>query len=300
MRGKTENKGTGTNGEEIKNSGKNAAGKTAAGKTAAERTAAGKNAAGEKTAERKDGRKNAAGRAERKRIGRREIGIVIMMAAILGVVTVSQMAGEHLLKRMNDQKSVQTAGTAQSAVIVVDSGHGGKDPGKIGINNSLEKEINLQIAEKVQKELKKQKVKVIMTRESDESLQDSKVEDLKARVELINQNKPLLAVSIHQNSYPEESIHGAQVFYYSHSKEGETAAKMIQETLRSVAPENHRQAKANDTYYMLKKTETPVVIVECGFLSNSQEAEQLGDAAYQEKLAKAITAGIMEYIAGKQ
>ena len=125
---------------------------------------------------------------------------------------------------------------------------------------------------------------------------DSKVKDLKARVAVINQSQPTLAISIHQNSYPEESIHGAQVFYYTHSKEGEEAAKVLQQTLLEVDPENHRQAKANDTYYMLKKTERPLVIIECGFLSNRKEAELLCDDAYQEKIAAAIVKGIMEYL----
>ena len=71
---------------------------------------------------------------------------------------------------------------------------------------------------------------------------------------------------------------------------------MLQQTLLEVDPENHRQAKANDTYYMLKKTERPLVIIECGFLSNQKEAELLCDDAYQEKIAAAIVKGVTEYL----
>lgn len=227
---------------------------------------------------------------------RKKIGIVLLMAALFGVVAVSQMTGERLLERVQQKKSIQTAAKAKEKVVVIDSGHGGSDPGKIGINNALEKDINLQIAQKIQKLLKEQGVKVVMTREDESSLGESKVEDLKARVELINQTKPSLVVSIHQNSYPEESIHGAQIFYYTHSKEGEGAAKILQETLREIEPENHRQAKANDTYYILKKTEVPVVIVECGFLSNRKEAEQLCSEEYQMQVAEAVTKGILAAI----
>lgn len=227
---------------------------------------------------------------------RKKIGIAIMMAALLVVVVASQSVGEKLLSGIREDEDVPTTGKADEAVVVIDSGHGGDDPGKIGINNALEKDINLQIAKKVQKLLKKKNVKVIMTRENEESLENSKVEDLKARVELLNKTKPMLAVSIHQNSYPEESVHGAQVFYFSHSKEGETAAKILQEALREIDPENHRQVKANDTYYMLKKTEATTVIVECGFLSNQKEAEQLCDDDYQNQVAKAVTKGIVEYV----
>ncbi|RHR21221.1 N-acetylmuramoyl-L-alanine amidase [Clostridium sp. AF19-22AC] len=194
-------------------------------------------------------------------------------------------------------ESVQTAAQAKAEgkqVIAIDAGHGGKDPGKVGINQALEKDLNLEIAKKVKSNLEKQGFAVVMTREDAEGLADSKAEDMKARVSIINKAKPSLAVSIHQNSYPEESIHGAQVFYYTHSKEGENAAKIMQQALLTADPDNKRQAKANDTYYMLKKTEVPVIIVECGFLSNSQEAEKLGSDEYQNALAEAISEGIKD------
>lgn len=226
---------------------------------------------------------------------RKKIKVFILMCVAAGIVVVSQMAGEALLKRMKDREEVQTAGKPVEPVIVIDSGHGGADPGKIGINNALEKEINLQIAQKIQNLLEEKNIKVMMTRESEKGLGASKVEDLKARVELINRTKPVLTVSIHQNSYPDQSIHGAQVFYYTHSKEGENAARTIQESLREMDPGNSRQVKANDTYYMLKKTEVPVVIVECGFLSNPGEADQLCDDGYQKKIAEAVTKGILVY-----
>lgn len=187
-------------------------------------------------------------------------------------------------------------GNKNGMLIVLDSGHGGKDPGKIGINNALEKEVNLKIANKIKLCLTKQGYTVIMTRENDTGLADSKVEDLKARVALINEKKPVIAVSIHQNSYSEESIHGAQVFYYAHSKNGERAAKILQESMLAVDPVNTRQAKENDTYYLLKKTQIPTVIVECGFLSNQKEADLLITEEYQEKMAQAVAKGIEEYI----
>jgi N-acetylmuramoyl-L-alanine amidase len=104
-------------------------------------------------------------------------------------------------------------------------------------------------------------------------------------------------VSIHQNSYHEEAIQGAQVFYYGTSKESQNLAELIQEELvRFVDPENHRQAKANDTYYLLKKTQSPVVIVECGFLSNWEENGKLKDEGYQDQLVWAIHMGVMRYL----
>ena len=108
---------------------------------------------------------------------------------------------------------------------------------------------------------------------------------------------PVFTVSIHQNSYPEEYVKGAQVFYYGHSKEGEALAKKIQNSLvLHLDPDNHRVEKANESYYLLKKTPTPTVIVECGFLSNSEEAELLDTDAYQEKVAWAIMMGVSQYL----
>ena len=160
------------------------------------------------------------------------------------------------------------------------SAHGGSDPGKVGINDALEKDINLQLSKKLTEIFQNKKYDVIMTRTEDKGLADTKVGDLKARVELINQTKPDIVISIHQNSYSEEAIKGAQVFYYKHSKKREEAALKIQEALCNMDGENTRQAKANETYYLLKKTEVPVVIVECGFLSNSEEAALLVTEEY--------------------
>lgn len=199
----------------------------------------------------------------------------------------------------NDADAEETAAETSEPVIVVDAGHGGSDPGKIGINDAQEKDVNLIIAVKLQKMLKEKGIKVIMTREDENGLADSKVEDLKARVAVINKNSPDLAVCIHQNSYSDERIHGAQVFYYTHSAEGEKAALIMQEALLEIDPENSREAKANTTYYMLKTTKPPVLIVECGFLSNREEAEKLVTDEYQEQVAEAVTKGILEYLESK-
>lgn len=186
--------------------------------------------------------------------------------------------------------------------VVIDAGHGGDDPGKIGINGALEKEINLEIAFLVKSYLEQNDVKVIMTRETDAGLYDAgvsnkKVQDMKRRLAIIEEAAPKVTVSIHQNSYPEEYVHGAQVFYYNGSKEGQRLAESIQtEFVKKVDSENKRQIKANDSYYLLKKTATPIVIVECGFLSNQQEAEKLCQGEYQKKTAWAITIGIIRYL----
>ena len=139
-----------------------------------------------------------------------------------------------------------------------------------------------------------------MTRTDGEGLYDSgahnkKVQDMKRRIALIEEASPVITISIHQNSYPEEYVKGAQVFYYRDSADSRMAAEIMQKSFKTrVDPENKREAKANASYYLLKKTTSPVIIVECGFLSNYEEAGKLSDEAYQDKVAWAVFMGIMQ------
>lgn len=189
-----------------------------------------------------------------------------------------------------------------SNLVIIDAGHGADDSGKVGINGALEKDINLTIALRVKELLETQGVQVIMTREDDRGMypktgENRKLRDMKKRVERINKERPALAVSIHQNSYTDESIYGAQTFYFTGSEEGRAAAELLQaQMVTTLDPENKRQAKENSSYYLLKNVECPIVIAECGFLSNKKEAGLLCDAEYQEKVAWAIHLGIIRYL----
>jgi len=186
--------------------------------------------------------------------------------------------------------------------VVIDAGHGGNDPGKVSPGGLEEKDINLQIAWYLKELLEAQDVIVYMTRTEDAGLHktdsaNKKTEDLRRRCELINGKAPDCAVSIHQNSYHEPEIKGAQTFYYEESGEGKRLAEALQESLiRRADPDNHRKVKSNDSYYMLKQTEVPIAIAECGFLSNPEEAEKLADPEYQKKLAWALHIGILRYL----
>ena len=220
-----------------------------------------------------------------------------IMAALLIMVSVYFVA----YQRVRQTSSGQIINEKKPCV-VIDAGHGGNDPGKVGINGALEKDINLEIAIKLQQFLEMEDVEVILTRESDAGLYDEnasnkKVQDMKRRVEIIEQSAPVLTVSIHQNSYHEEYVHGAQTFYYENSEQSKLLAEKTQQALlNGVDKENKRVAKSNDSYYLLKKTSSPIVIVECGFLSNSEEAGKLESDYYQEKVAWAIHLGILQYI----
>lgn len=188
--------------------------------------------------------------------------------------------------------------------VVIDPGHGGVDPGKIGINDALEKDVNLAISMKLKEILEKNDCKVVLTRDSDSGLyqegdSNKKMADLRARCEIIDASGADIIISIHQNSFTSESSKGAQVFYQVTSQEGKKLADILQSQLiSSLDTENHRVAKANSDYYMLKNTKGTMVIVECGFLSNTQEAELLVQEGYQRRVAWAIALGALQYLAG--
>lgn len=193
----------------------------------------------------------------------------------------------------------------EKPVVVIDAGHGGNDPGKIGIDGTLEKDINLQIANRLKKYLEASDVKVILTREDDNGLyseKDSrkKMADMSKRCEIINDVSPALTVSIHQNSYHQEDVFGGQVFYYKRSDKGKELAEILQGRFDYVLGEkNTRLAKPNDNYYLLLHVKTPIVIVECGFLTNWKESALLNSPDYQDRLAWTIHMGVMEYLNGR-
>ena len=191
-------------------------------------------------------------------------------------------------------------------VILVDAGHGGVDSGMVGIGGLKEKGINLDIALKLKTILEKKGLAVVMTREEDKGLYENgtknmKAQDLQNRIEQIRKYEPVLSVSIHQNSYHEESVSGGQVFYYRDSSKGKALAAILQDRFDYVLGEqNRRLPKANANYYLLLHVKCPIVIVECGFLSNRREAALLNSGEYQDKLAYTIHMGIMEYLNKKQ
>ena len=134
----------------------------------------------------------------------------------------------------------------------------------------------------------------------DEDVSDKKAQDMQRRCDRIKEAAPLLTVSIHQNSYPDPAVRGPQVFYYETSQEGQKLAASIQKELNDALTEtNSREIKANDSYYLLKQSQGPAVIVECGFLSSPQDEALLVREEYQDRAAEAICRGIVEYLSGK-
>ena len=191
---------------------------------------------------------------------------------------------------------------AASPLILVDAGHGGSDPGMIGVGGLEEKGINLSISLLLRDTLEKSGYSVIMTREEDKGLYDSsaankKAQDMQRRIAMIREHMPVLSVSIHQNSYHDAGVHGPQVFYYESSVEGKKLAEAVQSSLNDLLEvDRPRKVKGNTSYYLLKRSSGTLVIVECGFLTNPEEAQKLQTKEYQEKVAAAVSEGIRTYL----
>ncbi|MDR3091499.1 MAG: N-acetylmuramoyl-L-alanine amidase [Clostridiales bacterium] len=212
----------------------------------------------------------------------------IIAAAFCAVIAFS--AGS----RLRAESLPVHASPAAKKVVVIDAGHGGFDPGKVAGSGAPEKDLNLSVALKLQRYLEQGGSTVIMTRVADEALDGRKAGDMRKRREIANLSHADIIVSVHQNSFPSPNVSGAQVFYFSKSEASKRLAVMIQAELAPHAPKN-RQAASNSNYYILKKTDLPAVIVECGFLSNQEDARKLGTDEYQEKIAWGIYKGILRY-----
>lgn len=218
-----------------------------------------------------------------------ELFLSLILIVVVSCIARGMDSVESMSESVNDK------------IVVIDAGHGGSDPGKIGVNNALEKDINLSIALKVKEILEGKGFTVVMTRDTDDGLYqetdtNKKRADMQKRCEIIAESKCSIAVSIHQNSYHEEGVSGPQVFYYATSTEGQQLATILQsELIEQLLPQKERTAKANDSYYLLKKAVCPIVIVESGFLSNWNEAQLLVTEEYQQKVAMAIADGIEKY-----
>lgn len=196
--------------------------------------------------------------------------------------------------------AVKAAMPVNKKVVVIDAGHGEWDPGKTG-GGVREKDINLVISEKLQTLLEIGGAVVFVTRAEDTALSERKRGDLTARAELANGFKADIFISVHQNSFENPSVKGAQVFYQNASEGSKALAELIQERLNGFVPGQYRrEAKASDSYYVLQHTAMPAVIVECGFMSNPGELKLLLTDDFQNRLAWAVYMGINDYFGDKK
>lgn len=219
-------------------------------------------------------------------------------AAFLGILCV----GILLSYRATRQTLTDTA--VPKGSVLLDPGHGGEDGGTLAEDGTAEKNINLEIALDLRDMLAVCGVPVSMTRQTDISIHDpdcdtirrKKVSDMHNRLKLYEQADAVIA--LHQNHYDVSKYHGAQVFYSANHPSGQGLAQAIQQSLKErLQPDNTREVKkATDGIYLLAHTTKPAVLVECGFLSNPAEREQLKSPAYRQQVAFAVAAGYWSYL----
>lgn len=210
-----------------------------------------------------------------------------------------------IIPSLNFELPLPTDTDMGKVTIVIDAGHGGEDGGCEG-NGLVEKNLNLDISMRLASLLREAGVNVVMTRETDILLYDKnsdyegkkKVQDVRRRLEIATEQENAVLVSIHMNYFAETKYSGLQVWYSKNDSKSRILANLIQtEVKTTLQPNNKRSIKeATSGIFLLNNATFPAVLVECGFLSNTDEARALGDAEYRQALAKVIFEAIMEYI----
>lgn len=186
------------------------------------------------------------------------------------------------------------AGDGRIAV-VLDAGHGGIDGGAVGQSGTAEAGLNLAVTKLVQDHLEDAGIRVILTRSDENALGKNKQSDLARRREIMNGCSAAAVVSIHMNKFTDPSVHGPMTFYMKGSEEGQRLAESVIKAVCAATGNPARSANPGD-YFVIRESEPPAVLVECGFLSNSAEEQLLLSPEYQEKLAEGIACGVKEYI----
>ncbi|MDD6479419.1 MAG: N-acetylmuramoyl-L-alanine amidase [Oscillospiraceae bacterium] len=229
---------------------------------------------------------------------RLKIFFSIILVCVLGLLSNLQ----------NDNINVSTKAETPSKIIL-DAGHGGFDGGAVADDGTVEKDINLNITKNVCKMLKLSGFDVIMTRTEDigtdstgsDKIAERKKSDLKNRLLLMEKYPDAVYISIHLNKFTTSAANGAQVFYSKNSEESAKIAKFVQETIKNqLQPYNDRVIKqGTSATYLLHNATVPAVIVECGFLSNKRDLENLKTKEYQSRISFSILCGILEYFSEK-
>ena len=190
---------------------------------------------------------------------------------------------------------------SRNYTVVIDPGHGGSDPGSIGYKTKVhESDLNLKLSLLLKTKLEKAGINVVMTREDENALLEGsgkkwKRKDMELRKALIEKTRPNMVISLHQNSYTNHSLRGAQVFYDKTSEISKTIAGFIQEQFKQNLDKSIKATSPGD-YFMLKCSAAPSVIVECGFLSNEEDEKLLQNPNYQEKIIDSIYKGIVNFL----
>ncbi len=231
----------------------------------------------------------------------------IVMYSTLALLLVTSIVCAQKINSTSVPVSVITVkNEPQLPVIVIDAGHGGVDGGSVGVDGTVEKDINLAIALKLRDTLEFYGFETVMIREEDKSIhsagadtiREKKVSDLHNRLSIINGTANCLSISIHQNYFEQSKYSGTQVFYSPNNDNSEKLAEIMQKAIVSALQnDNTRQIKkADKTLYLLNNAENPAIMIECGFMSNGEELHRLKTEEYQKQMALSITNGILKYV----
>ena len=225
--------------------------------------------------------------------------LIVLLSGIVSVVS-------HIYREVQASSFASTS--PYEKIVVIDAGHGGEDSGAVGATGVLEKNLNLEMAFKVGELLEKEGYLVVYTRNEDKLLYGKdedikgirKISDLKNRCKIAESYPDSIFVSLHMNSFGDSRYSGLQV-YYSESSEGSARlANSVQSKVRElIQPENKRKIKAGDGIYLLENISGDAILIECGFLTNTEECKKLSEKEYQNRLSFAIVCGIIDYVENK-
>ena len=229
---------------------------------------------------------------------------VLWVASAVAAVFALTVTGVHIAREATREVAVEEH--CDLPVILLDAGHGGEDGGAVGIGGVVEKDLNLAVTLQLDYFLRALGYETVLTRREDcdlhaqeaSTLRERKRSDIQARFAMMEAlGEDDLFVSIHMNKFEQASARGTQVFYSTNLPQSRVLAESIQETVvRLLQPENSRQVKpSGDSIYLLYHAPRPAVLVECGFISNYDEAQRLQNEQYQRELAFAVAVGVLEY-----
>lgn len=244
----------------------------------------------------------------------KRLKLVIGTVFTLSILFCSAVLWNADINRDSTKTEISSAANVkygEEPVIVIDAGHGGVDTGASGDDGTSEKDINLAIALELKKIIEEYPVKVVLTREDGEELLEGydgsggrKRFDMENRKKIIDSSMPTVTVSVHLNSFPaDESVCGAQVFYPESQDKNtgeisERFADCVQKKLNDMNPQNgDKEPMTKNDIFLFKNIDTPIILVECGFLSNIEERNKLKTTEYQRTLAESVWAGLNENLA---
>lgn len=215
---------------------------------------------------------------------------------------------ERLIEKRLEEESLPTSIRADAISVVIDAGHGGEDAGAVATDGTLEKDLNLEISNLVKALCILNGINVKMTRENDILLYDyygdlenytgqKKVYDLKNRLKIAEEHPNALYVGIHMNKFSQTKYKGTQIYYSKNNEDSQPVASDLSKKIKDyLQPNNNRQIKgADSSIYILNNIKNPAILVECGFLSNDEELQNLKSEEYRASLALIIFSSICQY-----